>query len=831
MAAYSLSEIGSMVHGVLKGNPGHDAVIRDLLTDSRRLIMPAGTLFVALKTEKNDGHRFIPDLYEKGVSCFMVSTLPAGYATQYPGAAFVLVDDTLAALQRLAAAHRNAHPLPVVAITGSNGKTIVKEWLFQLLMSRKNIVRNPKSYNSQVGVPLSVWQIHSGHELGVFEAGISRMGEMEKLQQVIQPDVGIFTNIGAAHDEGFSSREEKIAEKLKLFESCKGLVYCADHSPLHEAILRWRDSHPQLQLFCWSAAPGSDMQVLSRQVINQHTMIQVNFQGQVHDFRLPFADKASVENALHCLAFLFFSGYTNGWIRERMELLQPVAMRMEMKEGINNCLVINDSYNSDLNSLAIALDFLQAQSRHSSHTIILSDILQSGMPVADLYREVAAMLSARKINRLIGIGPDISSQWMQFGQPASFYPDSLTFIHEFDFSTLQGEAILLKGARVFEFERISNLLQQKDHQTILEINLDALVHNLNVFRSLVKPGVKVMAMVKAFSYGSGSVEVAGTLQYHRVDFLAVAYADEGKELRQGGIHIPIVVMNPEVRSFDILFQHHLEPEVYSIRLLQRLAAATASWPGISPDNPFPVHLKLDTGMHRLGFLPAETNALIELLQANPQLKVHSVFSHFAASDTADHDAFTLEQTGLFNTWCDLLQHRLGYGFLKHLCNTTAISRFPSAHFDMVRPGVGLYGVTGDEAVQPLLQQVSTFKSVVSQVKRVPAGHSIGYNRSGKATREMTIAIVPVGYADGLNRHLSDGRGQLFLNGKKVPVVGKISMDMCAVDVTGMEVNEGDEVVIFGKEHPVQEMAATLETIPYEIFTSVSQRVKRVYFRE
>ena len=831
MAAYSLSEICSMVHGALRGNPDHDAVIRDLLTDSRRLVIPAATLFVALKTEKNDGHRFIPELIEKGVKAFLVSDLPAGYATMYPGAAFILVNDSLAALQSLAAAHRRAHPLPVVAITGSNGKTIVKEWLFQLLMHRRNIVRNPKSYNSQVGVPLSVWQIHSGHELGLFEAGISQRGEMEKLQQVIRPDVGIFTNIGPAHDEGFSSREEKIAEKLKLFENCKGLVYCADHAALHESILQWKAAHPQLQLFSWSASPGSDMQLRSRKVENQHTLIQVVFQGQIHEFRIPFADKASVENALHCLAFMFFSGYTNGWIRERMELLQPVAMRMEMKEGINDCLIINDSYNSDLNSLAIALDFLQAQSRHSKHTLILSDILQSGMPVTDLYREVAAMLSARKINRLIGIGPDISSQWMQFAQPASFYPDSLTFLHEFDFSSLKAEAILLKGARVFEFERISNLLQQKDHQTVLEINLDALVHNLNVFRSLVKPGVKVMAMVKAFSYGSGSVEIAGTLQYHRVDFLAVAYADEGKELRHGGIHIPVVVMNPEVRSFDILFQYHLEPEIYSLKLLQRLAAAAASWPGISPENPFPVHLKLDTGMHRLGFLPAETNAMIELLQANPQLKVHSVFSHFAASDVAGHDAFSREQTDLFTSWCGLLQQRLGYDFLKHLCNTTAISRFPAAHFDMVRPGVGLYGVTGDDAVQPLLQQVSTFKSVVSQIKSVPAGHSIGYNRSGKAPHDMTIAIVPVGYADGLNRRLSDGSGHLLIHGKAVPIVGKISMDMCTVDVTGMEVHEGDEVIIFGNEHPVQDMASALETIPYEIFTSVSQRVKRVYFRE
>ena len=820
-----------MAGGQLFGTPLPDLAIRHLLTDSRRLIAPGGSMFVAIVSPKNDGHRYIETLFERGVRCFLVSRLPVGHSQMFEKAAFIKVNDTLAALQQLAAAHRALFSLPVVGITGSNGKTIIKEWLFQLLAEKMPVVRNPRSYNSQMGVPLSVWQIEQEHQLGVFEAGISQPGEMEKLERVIKPQVGIFTNIGPAHDEGFPEREIKIREKLKLFANANTLIYCRDHSELDHYIRKWQALHHNVRLFSWSTKTGADLQVVSLHRSATHTQIRVEYQGKGLEFEIPFADHASVENALHCMAFLCHMGYSNGWIREKMAQLQPVAMRMEMKEGINNCLVINDSYNNDLNSLSIALDFLNTQTRHPQKNLILSDILQTGIPPAALYAEVAGLIKAKGVGRLIGIGQDISEHKLAFDLPSEFYNTTEDFLAAFSPLHIHNEAILLKGARVFGFERISNLLQQKDHQTILEVNLDALVHNLNVYRSLLKPSVRVMAMVKAFSYGSGSVEVAGVLQYHHADYLAVAYADEGKELRKGGIHIPIVVMNPEVRSLEVLHKYRLEPEVYSLKLLHRVAQAVRNFEAVSQECPFLIHLKLDTGMHRLGFLPGELDELVEVLNGNPLIRVASVFSHLAASDDPAHDDFTRRQIAAFSDMCQKLQKVLGYQFLRHISNSAAITRFPEAQFDIVRLGIGLYGVSSETALQDLLQHVSTFRSVVSQVKQIPSGESIGYSRAARTFHDTEIAIVPVGYADGLNRRLSNGIGHLFIKGHKVPIVGQISMDMCAVDVTGLAVSEGEEVIIFGEELPIAEVARALETIPYEVLTSVSQRVKRVYFQE
>ncbi len=831
MPAYKLSDICDMAGGQLFGAPLPGVAIRHLLTDSRRLIAPAGSMFLAIVTPKNDGHRYIETLFERGVRCFMVSQLPDDHSQMLEKAAFIKVGDTLAALQRLAASHRVMFSLPVVGITGSNGKTIVKEWLFQLLSEKMPVVRNPRSYNSQMGVPLSVWQIESEHQLGIFEAGISQPGEMEKLERVIKPQVGIFTNIGPAHDEGFPEREIKIREKLKLFVNANTLIYCRDHSELDHYIRKWQALHPNVQLFAWSTKTGADLQVVSLQRSAAHTQIRVDYLGQGFDFEIPFTDHASVENALHCMAFLCQMDYSNGWIREKMAQLQPVAMRMEMKEGINNCLVINDSYNNDLNSLAIALDFLNTQTRHPQKTLILSDILQTGIPPAALYAEVASLIKAKGVGRLLGIGYDISEHKTAFDLSSAFYNTTEDFLAAFNPHHFNNEAILLKGARVFGFERISNLLQQKDHQTILEVNLDALVHNLNVYRSLLKPSVRIMAMVKAFSYGSGSVEVAGVLQYHHADYLAVAYADEGKELRKGGIHIPIVVMNPEVRSLEVLHKYRLEPEVYSLKLLQRVAQAAMNFEAVSPQNPFLIHLKLDTGMHRLGLLPGEVDEVIKVLNENTLIRVASVFSHLAASDDSAHDDFTRLQIAAFSEMCNQLQEGLGYEFLRHISNSAAITRFHEAQFDMVRLGIGLYGVSSEPALQELLQNVSTFRSVVSQVKRIPSGESIGYSRAARTSHDTEIAIVPVGYADGLNRRLSNGVGHLFIKGHKAPIVGQISMDMCAVDVTGLNVSEGEEVIIFGKKIPIAGIAKALETIPYEVLTSVSQRVKRVYFQE
>ncbi len=819
---------GGRWHGC---RPASGEYPRQLLIDSRQPVSPAGGLFFAIRTRQNDGHRYIPDLLQKGLRRFVVEQVEEAWLADWPDAAFLCVDSPIQALQDLAAHHRAQFAIPVVGLTGSNGKTIIKEWLFQLLADDVRVVRNPKSYNSQIGVPLSVWQLHEKAGMAIFEAGISQRGEMERLQAVIQPTVGIFTNIGPAHDAGFSGMQEKIREKLRLFTHASLLIHCTDQNLLQEEIQGWHARHPHLQLLGWGRGRQAQVRLLETHTAEGQTQVRLQYQDSLYHFVLPFADEASLGNAMHCASYLLYLGMDAAVLAARMSRLQSVAMRLEMKEGINQSLLINDSYNSDLHSLAIALDFLSGQTRYVRSTLILSDIQQTGLPPPELYDRVREMIRLHRVDRLIGIGPDISSQAALFELPSSFYPDTDAFMQQADWSDFGQEVILLKGARAFGFERLLALLEHQEHQTLLEINLDALVHNLNAFRARLQPRVKTMAMVKAFSYGSGSVEVASSLQYHRVDYLAVAYPDEGKELRRGGINLPILVMNPEVQGFDTLFQYDLEPEVYGFGLLKRLIAAVQAHPDLGPSRPFPIHLKLDTGMHRLGFLPDEVERLQRQLAAHPFLKVVSVFSHLAASDKPQHDDFTREQIRLFSQCCDMLRQGLGCDFIRHLCNSSAIGRFPEAHFDMVRLGIGLYGFTGDEALRPLLRQVGTFKSVVSQLKHIGPGQSVGYDRAAVAQQGMDIAIVPVGYADGLDRRLGQGKGALWVNGHRAPIVGHISMDMCALDVTGLQVKEGDEVIVFGEDQPVEQLAEALGTIPYEVLTSVSHRVKRVYFQE
>jgi Alr-MurF fusion protein len=833
---YTADQVAAITAGSLVSHSHHTKTpISQLLTDSRKLVSPENSLFFALQSQNNDGHKYVKPLLEQGVRYFVVCNMQQIWLTEFPDAVFILVDNPLWALQQLAAHHRKQFHYPVVAITGSNGKTIVKEWLFQLLADELRIVRSPKSYNSQTGVPLSVWQMTVSDEMGIFEAGISMPGEMKRLQEVINPDSGIFTNIGPAHDAGFASAGEKIREKLLLFDKARVLIYCTDHEMIAKELRAWQKDHPATRLFGWGRGEGASVRLLDTKTEGKHTHLDVSYGKQEFRFSLPFTDEASVENAMHCVAYLLLNNYPVESVQRKMPLLQAVAMRLEMKEGINHCIIINDSYNSDLHSLSIALDFLNSQTRHLRSSLIISDIQQTGLPPAELYQRVADMVKSRKLHRLIGIGPDISAHAGLFSLPASFFPDTESFIDAWDLTVFQKEAILLKGARAFAFERLSELLQQKDHQTILEINLDALIHNLNVYRAKLSPGVRIMGMVKAFSYGSGSVEIAAALQYHKTDCLAVAYADEGKELRQGGIHIPIVVMNPEVRSFDTMFMYDLEPEVYSLSLYDRLLGAWSDYSirhrNNSQEKALPIHLKIDTGMHRLGLTPGQLTEITDRLLTNPQLKVATVFSHLAASDETAHDAFSREQINCFEEACNRLQDALPYKFLRHICNSAAASRFPQAHFDMVRLGIGLYGVSHDARLQALLQHVSTFRSVISQIKEVKKGQSIGYGRSGQATADKKIAIIPVGYADGLNRRLGNGRGQLLIGGRPVPTIGHISMDMCAVDISGLEAKEGDEAIIFGPGWPITKMAEALETIPYEVLTSVSQRVKRVYFRE
>ncbi len=826
---YTISDVAGAVKGRLLGNTRGTNPVRLLLIDSRRLVYPEGSLFFAIKTRNNNGHLYIGELLSKGVRSFVAESFPRELSSKYPEASFVIVNDSLDALRSLASAHRSKFPVPVLAITGSNGKTVVKEWMFQLLCTRHNIVKNPKSYNSQIGVPLSVWLMDKGHDMAVFEAGISRTGEMERLASVIRPTIGLFTNIGPAHDEGFQSREEKIREKLKLFRGCSSLVYCSDHEMVHKEVSSWHRSNSSVTLFTWGSTPGCDIIVKGCREKKGKSILSLLYRGRISEFVIPFTDRASIENAMHCIAFLKLSVYDDEFIAKGISALQPVAMRLEMKEGVNQSLIINDSYNSDLHSLEIALDFMAGHSHHRKKTLILSDILQSGIPPGELYPEVASLLETKQVDRLIGIGPDISSQAGSFTLPASFYEDTESFIAKMTDDNFHREAILLKGARSFGFERLSQLLQQKDHQTTLEIDLDALVHNLNVFRSLLGPGTGIMGVVKAFSYGSGSVEVARVLQFHNVDCLAVAYADEGRELRQGGVKLPILVMNPEIRSFDTLFDFGLEPEIYGLPLLERFTAAIRAARGRHGKD-HRVHIKIDSGMHRLGFMEDQVDELLAVLRRTPEIRVASVFSHFAASEDPRHDAFTQRQTDVFRDICDRMRKELGYDFRRHICNSAAISRFPGAHFDMVRLGIGLYGVSGDRKLQPLLHNVSSFRSVVSQVKTIKAGETIGYGREGVVQSDMELAIIPVGYADGLDRRLGNGRGRLLVKGKRVAVVGNISMDMCALDVTGLGVREGDEVTVFGPGLPVTQIADYLGTIPYEVFTSVSGRVKRIYYQ-
>ncbi len=826
---FTIDEIHRIVGGkMILRSEGQTHPVSELLIDSRRLLTPHKTLFFAFISSRNDGHRYIGELYGKGVRNFIVSRPPDGLGPDdRPNV--ILVEDTLKALQSLTSFHRNQFTCPVIGITGSNGKTIVKEWLFQLMGKDRRIVRSPKSYNSQIGVPLSVWQMDQDDELAIIEAGISHPEEMENIESIIRPTIGIFTNIGQAHDENFRNLRQKITEKLKLFIHAETLIYCADHESVDKAI-RSDDLLSGKNLLTWGHGPDAQLHITSITRSGGTTQITGSFRQQSGSVIIPFIDNASVENAIVCWLVMLLLGYDPVNIRERMRWLTPIAMRMEMKEGINHCSILNDSYSADVKSLNIALDFLDQQKQHSRKTVILSDFLQTGKTDSDLYNEIASLLSGKKIDRLIGIGPHIREQSHRFPMSGVFYPDTDTFIRDFDPRQFQDEAVLLKGARVFEFEKISTLLQQKSHETVLEINLDALIHNLNYFRGLLRPSTRIMVMVKAFSYGSGSYEIASSLQYHQTDYLAVAYADEGYELRKAGITMPVIVMNPEEESMIGLVRNQLEPEIYNFRVLDMLDRSIRSYNGTLRES-VKIHIKLDTGMHRLGFDAADLELLAARIKNNPMLRVSSVFSHMAAAEDPNHDLFSGEQIRTFDGMCARLKALLGYPFLMHILNSAGICRFPEAQFDMVRLGISLYGVPACPEQADKLHHVSTLRSSVSQIKNVPARDTIGYNREWKAESDMTIATVSIGYADGLNRRLSNGRGKLLVNGRFARIVGNICMDMCMIDVTGMQVKEGDEVIIFGKDYPITELASDMETIPYEVLTGISRRVKRVYYQE
>lgn len=826
---YQLQELAGVVGAAFKAGDFDHASISFLITDSRKVVSPELSLFFAIKGERRDGHDFIPDLYASGVRNFVVSD--PDVVQYFSDANFIVVPDPLKVMQQLATWHRNKFHIPVIGITGSNGKTIVKEWLFQLLREDYSIVRSPKSYNSQIGVPLSVWQIEEGNTLGIFEAGISQPDEMMQLGSLIQPTIGVFTNIGSAHDENFDNSDSKIREKLKLFIHTSKLIYCKDYSGLHEQIAGSTILPTTCSLFTWSKRLKADLQI-GRITKHEHeTEIQGIYKNDFISIRIPFSDEASIENAIHCWAVMLFLNHSNEVISQRMEFLSPVAMRLEMKEGINNCSIINDSYNSDLGSLTIALDFMNQQKQHSKRTIILSDILQSGKNEADLYREVAALLKKKNISRLIGVGAAINRQAASFDIEKVFYSTTEDFLRDLNYNSFNSETVLIKGARSFGFERISKSLQQKAHETVLEINLNAVVHNLNLFRSRLKPETKLMVMVKAFSYGSGSFEIANILQFHRVDYLAVAYADEGVELRKSGITLPIMVMNPEEQSFDAMISYKLEPDIYSFRILNQFTEALKRRANENNISKFPVHIEFDTGMHRLGFDESDLNELIIRLKNNKYIRIASVFSHLVASDEQVHDSYTKDQVASFNKMSSTLQSHFTYPILRHILNSSGILRFPEAQFDMVRLGIGLHGIASTPNDQRQLQMVATLKTTISQLKHIKAGDTIGYSRRGVAAKDMTIATVGIGYADGLNRRLGNGVGKMLVASVLVPVVGSICMDMTMIDVSGLQVREGTEVVVFGQDYSILDIAAAIETIPYEVLTGVSERVKRIYFHE
>ena len=822
---YTIEKITTLIGAHHYGENAADVAF--ILTDSRSLCFPEETLFFALQTNRNDGHKYIPELYQRGVRNFVVTDVPADRAETYPDANFLKVSNTLKALQRLAERHRDEFDIPVVGITGSNGKTMVKEWLYQLLSPEMFVTRSPRSYNSQIGVPLSVWLMDEHTQVGVFEAGISKPGEMVALRAIIRPTIAVLTNLGTAHQENFSSMEAKCREKLVLFHDARTVVYDAD-----DAIVRQIVSETDIQgeTIAWSRRDKNAAFYVS-EVKKEDAMSVVSYiyKGVTGRYSLPFIDAASVSNSIICAVVALQLGLSRDALDRRMRLLEPVAMRLEVKEGQHGCTLINDSYNSDINSLDIALDFMNRRPDHKGrrHTLVLSDIYQSGKASRELYKEVSDLALKRDVEKFIGIGPQLCAQAEEIQLPEKFFFHTVEqFIHSEVFRSLHNEVILLKGARKFGFDQVTELLVKKVHETILEVNLNNVVENLNHYRSFLKPTTKLVCMIKADAYGSGSVEIAKTLQDHRVDYLAVAVADEGVTLRRNGITANVMIMNPEMTAFKTMFDYDLEPEVYSFRLLEALIRA-AEKEGITD---YPVHVKLDTGMHRLGFDPtADMKRLIDRLKHQNAIIPRSVFSHFVGSDSDAFDDFSARQFALFDAGSKQLQAAFSHKILRHMDNSAGIEHFPERQMDMCRLGLGLYGV--DPRTNAMLQNVSTLKTTILQMHCVKAGETVGYSRKGVIEHDSLIAAIPIGYADGLDRRLGNRRCYCLVNGKKAPYVGNICMDVAMIDVTGIDCREGDSVEIFGDHLPVTVLSDVLETIPYEVLTGVSTRVKRVYFQD
>lgn len=818
---YSIETIAQLLQAKRIG-PG-EGTVKWLLTDSRSLGFPEETLFFALVTGRGNGHRYINDLYNRGVRHFVVSEHPTDESLQaMPEANFLVVADTLAALQLLAEKHRAQYDIPVVGITGSNGKTVVKEWLSQLLGPDHHVARSPRSYNSQIGVPLSVWQMDEHTDVALIEAGISHHREMKRLHHIIRPTIGVLTNIGGAHQENFTSLQDKCMEKLTLFRNCDIIIYNGDDEEVCESVNRALQSAREI---AWSRRNADKPLFISAvEKSDKDTTVTYHYLNLRGTYTIPFTDEASVENSIHCLAVCLYLMLPGEKIAERMQRLEPVAMRLEVKEGKNGSTLINDSYNADIASLDIALDFMARRPEREGRerVLILSDLLQTGQRSRSLYRKVAALVESRGVERIIGIGPELMASADRFNIKKSFYTTTEDFLQSDELHMLHRSLILVKGSRSFGFERIAEQLALKVHETTLEIDLGAMVDNLNHYRSMLAPSVKTVCMVKAFAYGAGFYEIAKTLQDHRVDYLAVAVADEGEQLRKAGITANILVMNPEMSAFKTIFENNLEPEVYSFPLLDAMIHACEHEGYMH----YPIHIKIDTGMSRLGFSPDDMPQLIERLQRQKAVIPRSIFSHFAGSDSSDFDAFTHQQAARFDRAATALQAAFPHKILRHICNSAGIERFPEYHHDMVRLGLGLYGISpvGDRLLHP----ISTLKSTILQIHDVPESETVGYSRRGRLVRPSRIASIPIGYADGLNRRLGNGLGHCIVNGQPAPYVGNICMDVCMIDITDIPCHEGDSVEIFGPTLPVTQLAQWLGTIPYEVMTGISTRVRRIY---
>ncbi len=822
---YSIHEIAKAL-GIKKGS-FNDAFVSVLLTDSRKVFYPSETLFFAIITANNDGHKFVTELYNQNVRNFVVSTILPEW-NDYKDANFLIVPNTLTALQKVAAYHRQKFDIPVVAITGSNGKTVVKEWLYQVLSPNFNITHSPRSYNSQIGVPFSVWEIDANTELGIFEAGISKPEEMSNLEAVINPTIGIFTNLGQAHQEGFVSMKQKCLEKLELFINCD-IIICEEENSLLEECMDIACLSQKRMTWSRKASSKSPVKIFKIEKRESSTNIHLSILDFVANIEIPFTDEASIENAMHVITAASYLHVRPNEIAARMKVLEPVAMRLDVRSGKNNCILINDTYNSDLNSLNIALDFLKQRASNSKlkKVLILSDIPQSGLNSKDLYHIAADLIEKKQVDELIGIGREISDNSDLFKNvDCQFFKTTKSYINSGEWQNLADSVILLKGARSFEFEQIDRLLEVKTHETVLDVDLDAIVHNFNFAKSHLRSNTKIICMVKANAYGTGSSEVAKTLQYHKADYLAVAVTEEGVTLRKDGIILPIIVLNAEVGGFEELATYNLEPEVYNFRILDAYIKE-AKIQGIINH---PIHIKIDTGMHRLGFTKEDVPELIKRLNNQNGVQVHSVFSHLAASESWTFDDFTTKQIATFKDITSSIQEGLPYPVMKHILNSAGIERFPEEQMDMVRFGIGLYGISasGSEG----LQNVCTLKTTILQIKQIEAGETVGYGRKGKIDRNSKIATIRIGYADGLNRKFGNSTGSVIVNGQKAPIVGNICMDLTMIDITDIDgVKEGDSVEIFGKAQSVVELAEKAETIPYEILTSISHRVKKVFFKE